>query len=85
MFLQYPDMMVIETFSCNACKKYREEINAIAMLAHLFQERCDYYFCEADSAAAVRVLWVLSQYYFYCCQIIWLLLLIRSTRTYYDL
>ena len=54
------------------------------MLAHLFQERCDY-FCEADSAAAVRVLWVLSQYYFYCCQIIWLLLLIRSTRTYYDL
>ena len=39
MFLQYPDMMVIETFSCNACKKYREEINAIAMLAHLFQER----------------------------------------------
>ena len=55
------------------------------MLAHLFQERCDYYFCEADSAAAVRVLWVLSQYYFCCCQIIWLLLLIRSTRTYYDL
>lgn len=38
MFLQYPDMMVIETFSCNACKK--EEINAIAMLALLFQEGC---------------------------------------------
>ena len=45
-FLQYPDMMVIETFSCNACKKNREEINAIAMLALLFQERC--YFTQKE-------------------------------------
>ena len=48
MFLQYPDMMVIETFSCNACKK--EEINAIAMLALLFQEGDAILCCEAEAA-----------------------------------
>jgi len=51
MFLQYPDMMVIETFSCNACKK--EEINAIAMLALLFQEGDAILFCEAEAAVLV--------------------------------
>ena len=67
--------------------KNRERKSMLLQCLHIFfkREMRLLFLRSRFSAAAIRVLWVLSQYYFYCCQIIWLLLLIRSTRTYYDL